>query len=39
MIEKDNGVSCFFNFVQMCEAIRVTSIKNKKVDLISHYIS
>ena len=40
MIEKDdNGVSYFFNFVQTCESIRVTSSKNKKVDLISQYIS
>jgi DNA ligase 1 len=40
MNEKDdNRVSYFFAFVQTCESIRVTSSKNKKVDLISQYLS
>jgi DNA ligase-1 len=41
MNEKDenNGVSYFFSFVQICEAIRLTQSKNNKVQIISNYIS
>ncbi len=35
----DNRLSCFSTFVDTCELIRLTSGKNKKVDLISRYIS
>jgi DNA ligase 1 len=37
--ENDIKVSYFSAFVETCEAIRVTQSKNKKVDLISQYIS
>lgn len=35
----DNKLSCFSTFVDTCELIRLTPSKNKKVDLISGYIS
>ncbi len=35
----DNKLSCFSTFVDTCELIRLTPGKNKKVDLISRYIS
>jgi DNA ligase 1 len=37
--QNDIKVSYFSAFVETCEAIRVTQSKNKKVDLISQYIS
>ena len=39
MKEKDDKISYFSTLVETCEAIRVTPSKNKKVDLISQYIS
>ena len=39
MHQNDIKVSYFSAFVETCEAIRVTQSKNKKVDLISQYIS
>ncbi len=35
----DNKLSCFSAFVDTCESIRLTPSKNKKVDIISRYIS
>ena len=39
MHENDIKLSYFSAFAETCEAIRVTQSKNKKVDLISQYIS
>ncbi len=39
-MDNDNSASSFFStFVDTCELIRLTPSKNKKVDLISQYIS